>query len=225
MTTRGTRNHGGALRFTAALALLALAACKHDAADPSITTVSSAAVEAEGPVAEISKTAKLASIVMQTNIYAAPNDQSKKIGYLRLGAIVARSDKSYGCPGGWYGVAPRGFVCIGKNAALETDSPLVKAASVRPDTSKPLPYAYGFVRAVAPMYLRLPSKEEALQTEFKLGDHLGWWNREGKDTNKADHLGAVIPASRSSARSAAVRSGPIVASRSPSTCASSRSTR
>ncbi len=195
MTTRGSRRCG-ALHNPACLALLALAAlaaCKHDAADPSITTVSSAAVEPEGPVAEISKTAKLASIAMQTNIYAAPNDQSKKIGYLRLGAIVARSDKAFGdagCPGGWYGVAPRGFVCIGKNAALETDSPLVKAASVRPDTSKPLPYAYGFVRAVAPLYLRLPSKEEALQTEFKLGDHLGWWTRKGKDANKADHLGA-----------------------------------
>ena len=167
MTTRGTRIQG-ALRVPVVLALLALAACKHDATDPAITTISSAAVEPEGPVAEISKSAKLASTVMQTNVYAAPNDQAKKIGYLRLGAIVARSDKSYGsegCPGGWYGVAPRGFVCIGKNAALEIDSPLVKAASVRPDTSKPLPYAYGFIRAVAPMYLRLPSKEEAVRRQ------------------------------------------------------------
>jgi lipoprotein-anchoring transpeptidase ErfK/SrfK len=192
MTTRGIRIQG-ALRVPAVLAVIAMAGCKRDGTDPSAATITSAAVEPEGPVAEISKTAKLAAIAMQTNVYVKPNDTSKKIGYLRLGAIVARSDKTYGsegCPGGWYGVAPRGFVCIGKTAALEIDSPIVRAASVRPDTSKPLPYAYGFIRAVAPMYLRLPSKEEALVTEFKLGEHLGWWNRKGKDANRADHVGA-----------------------------------
>ena len=189
MTTRGARIQG----TIGVLALLAMAACKHDATDPSATTITSAAVEPEGPTAEISKQAKLAAIAMQTNVYARPSDTSRKVGYLRLGAIVARSDKTYGsegCPGGWYGVAPRGFVCVGKNAALEIDTPIIRAASVRPDTSKPLPYAYGFIRAVAPLYLRLPSKEEAMVTEFKLGEHLGWWGRKGKEANKADHLGA-----------------------------------
>src|SRR5437868_4313483 len=113
MTTRVPRIRR-ALRVPATLAIVVLAGCKHDATDPSLTTVSSATVEPEAPVAEISKTAKLAAIAMQTNVYAKPNDTSKKVGYLRLGAIVARSDKAYGtegCPGGWYGVAPRGFVC------------------------------------------------------------------------------------------------------------------
>lgn len=192
MTTRGSSVLGVC---TLAL-LLALMGCKRDGSnDPaaSATTVSSATVEPEGPTAEISKTAKLASVAMQTNIYAAPSDTSKKVGYLRLGAVVARSDKSYGvegCPGGWYGIAPRGFVCVGKNATLEMDSAIVRAASVRPDTSKPLPYSYGFIRAVAPLYLRLPSKEESTQTEFKLAEHLAWWGRKGKDANNADHLGA-----------------------------------
>jgi lipoprotein-anchoring transpeptidase ErfK/SrfK len=179
-----------------AVALVAIAGCKHDALEPSATTISSAAVpeaDGAGPEVELSKTAKLAAVAMQTNIYAKPSDTSKKVGYLRLGAIVQRSDKSYGsdgCPGGWYGVAPRGFVCVGKNATLETDSPIVRAASVRPDTTKPLPYSYGFIRAVAPLYLRLPSKEESMATEFKLAEHLGWWGRKGKDANKAEHLGA-----------------------------------
>ena len=189
MTTRGM-----ALRVLGAIALLAIAACKRDGStDPSATTVTSAAVESEAPPVVISKTAKLAATAMSTVVYATPADTAKKIGYLRLGAVVSRSDKSYGdegCPGGWYGIAPRGFVCVGKNATLETDSPLVRAASVRPDTSKPLPYAYGFIRAVAPLYLRLPSKEEALATEFKLEQHLSWWGRKGKDANRADHLGA-----------------------------------
>ncbi|MBX3188765.1 MAG: L,D-transpeptidase [Labilithrix sp.] len=131
---------------------------------------------------------------MQTNIYSKPSDTARKIGYLRLGAIVPRSEKAFGsegCTGGsWYGVAPRGFVCTGKNATLEIDSALVRAASVRPDASRPLPYAYGFIRAVAPLYLRLPSKEESLASEFKLGEHLAWWERKGHETNRAEHIGA-----------------------------------
>ena len=177
------------------LSLGVLAGCKRSdtATDPSATTVTSAAVENDSPPAEISKTAKLAAIAMQANIYAKPNDTSRKVGYLRLGAVVARSEKSYGnegCPGGWYGVAPRGYVCVGKSTTLEMESPIIRAASTRPDTSKPLPYSYGFIRAVAPLYLRLPSREEALQTEFKLADHLAWWGRKGKEANQADHLGA-----------------------------------
>jgi hypothetical protein len=182
-----------AVVVTAAAAPFA-AGCKHDTTlEPAAATVTSATVESDSPPAELSKTAKLASIAMQTNVYAKPSDTSRKVGYLRLGAIVARSDKAYGvegCPGGWYGVAPRGYVCVGKNATLETDSPIVRAASVRPNANEPLPYSYGFIRAVAPLYLRLPSKEEQLATEFKLADHLGWWGRKGKEANRADHLGA-----------------------------------
>jgi hypothetical protein len=180
-----------------ASALLAGAGCKRDgSADPSATTVTSitsAAVESESPPAELSKTAKLASIAMSTVVYAAPADNAKKLGYLRLGAVVQRSDRSYGtegCPGGWYAVAPRGFVCIGKYASLEIDAPIVRAASTRPDTSRPLPYSYGFVRAVAPLYMRPPTKEEAYQTEFKLEPHLEWWGRRGKIANHIDRLGA-----------------------------------
>lgn len=184
-----------------ALPAAGAAGCKRDGAnDPSITTVTSAAAEGaggapddSGPPVVLSPTKKLASVAMQTNIYAKPSDTAKKLGYLRLGAVVARSEKSYGtegCPDGWYGVAPKGFVCAGKTASLDPELPIVKAASVRPDTSKPLPYSYGFIRAVAPLYLRLPSKEEQTQTEFKLAEHLSWWNRKGKDQNGTDHLGA-----------------------------------
>ncbi|MDB4937933.1 MAG: uncharacterized protein JWP87_4905 [Labilithrix sp.] len=189
MTTRGML-----VLSLGASVLLASIGCKRDGStDPSATTVTSAALETEPPAVVLSKTAKLASIAMSTVVYAAPSDTAKKIGYLRLGAVVQRSDKSFGaegCPGEWYAVAPRGFVCIGKNATLDVDAPIVRAASTRPDTSKPLPYSYGFVRAVAPLYLRLPSKEEAYQTEFKLEPHLDWWGRKGKIANHIDRLGA-----------------------------------
>jgi lipoprotein-anchoring transpeptidase ErfK/SrfK len=189
MTTRGLL-----VLSLAASALCAGVGCKRDGStDPSATIVTSAAVESEPPPVELSKTAKLAAMAMSAVVYAAPADTAKKIGYLRLGAVVQRSDKAYGtegCAGGWYAIAPRGYVCVGKNATLEIDAPLIRAASTRPDTSKPLPYSYGFVRAVAPLYLRLPSKEEAYQTEFKLEPHLDWWGRKGKVANHIDRLGA-----------------------------------
>ncbi len=181
---------GKVLTCVGLVALLG-AGCKKDPADPAAATVASATLEDDKDVPEVklSKSAKLAAIAMQTNVYAKPNDTSRKLGYLRLGAVVTRSDKDYGtdgCPGGWYGVAPRGFVCTGKNATIEMDNPLIKAANVRPDTTKPMPYPYGFVRAVAPLYLRLPSKEEQMQTEFHLAEHLSWWGRKGHEENKVE---------------------------------------
>lgn len=173
----------------AALVLpLTAAACKKDGNDPAAATIASAEMGDDAPVVVLSKTAKLASTSMHTNVYAKPSDTAKKIGYLRLGAIVPRSDKSYGtegCPGGWYGIAPRGFVCVGKNATLNIDEPVVRAASRRPDTSKPLPYAYGFVRSVSPLYLRLPTREEQAKAEYKLANHLRWFENHRAEEQTA----------------------------------------
>lgn len=169
-----------------------MAACKPDPGAEALSTSAAIVDTATKPVA-ISKTKKLAAIAMQTNVFAEPNTSSKKIGYLRLGAVVPRSDSpvgTTGCPEGFYAIAPRGYVCIGKTATLDTEAPIVRAASVRPDVTRPLPYAYGFVRAVAPMYLRVPSMGEAQGAEFKLDTHLSWWARKGKQANQPDHLGA-----------------------------------
>ena len=188
------RKMRGMCTFSAGAVLLVSAlgvGCKKDPSDPAAATIASASLDDDKDVPEVklSNTAKLAASAMSAVVYAKPSDAARKLGYLRLGAVVARSEKSYGtdgCPGGWYAIAPRGFVCVGKSATLETDSPLVKAANVRPDTTKPLPYPYGFVRAVAPLYLRLPSKEEQLQTEFHLANHLAWWSRKGATENKVE---------------------------------------
>jgi lipoprotein-anchoring transpeptidase ErfK/SrfK len=170
-----------ALIGVVALAALGAVGCKKDGdTDPRLAaaTIASAAVPgAEAPAVTISKKAKLAATGMHTPVYAQPNT-TKKIGYLRLGAIVARSENSVGtdgCPGGWYGIAPQGFVCTGKHATLDVDTPLVKAANVRPDVSKPLPYSYGFMRSVSPLYLRMPSRAEQEKQEYKLPNHFRWF--------------------------------------------------
>lgn len=184
----------GGVRALGLLGALAAGAtgCKHDAASSAAGTIGALPITAADVTAdtsvEISRTAKLAAIGMQANVYAEPKSGAKKLGYLRLGTIVPRSEKSYGtdgCGEGWYAVAPRGFVCAGKTASLQIDAPIVRAAHVRPDTSKPLPYSYAFVRAHAPLYLRPPTNDEAHRTEFKLDEHLDWWARRGKSMSRS----------------------------------------
>ena len=126
------------------------------------------------------------------NVHEQPRDTSKKLGYLRVGSRVARSDEpagKAGCPGGWYQIHPRGYVCVGKDATLDLDDPLLKAASRGPDLRRALPYRYAFVRAVLPLYLRVPTADEQHKSEFKLKDHLAWWE-ENKATVQKVTLGA-----------------------------------
>jgi lipoprotein-anchoring transpeptidase ErfK/SrfK len=124
-------------------------------------------------------------------IYKEPRDTSKKLGYLRVGTRVARSAEPVGkagCPGGWYSIEPHGYVCVGEDATTDLDSPLLKA--VRPPNLKTaLPYRYAFVRAVLPMYLRVPTAEEQYKSEFKLKEHLDWYKENEAEVTKVT-LGA-----------------------------------
>ena len=130
---------------------------------------------------------QLGAIAFEVPIYEKPNKTSTKIGLLRLGAIVGRKPEpatKNGCPGGFYEIEPRGFVCVNdESATLDLQHPLVRAAHQRPDRLRPLPYSYAFVRAVAPLYLRIPTKEEQLKSEFKLEEHLGWYSRHHEEIN------------------------------------------
>jgi lipoprotein-anchoring transpeptidase ErfK/SrfK len=102
---------------------------------------------------------------METLVYEEANPSSKKIGYLRAGSIVDRRGGiagTNGCPGGWFPIEPRGFVCVGKDATLDVDDSIVKAAWRMPDREAGLPYGYAVVRnAGSPFYARLPTLAEA----------------------------------------------------------------
>lgn len=138
-------------------------------------------------------------------IYEEPRDTSKKLGYLRVGAKVPRAAESSGksnCPGGWYQIEPRGFVCTGEEATLDVDDPTVRAASRRPNLKTALPYRYAFVRAVLPMYLRVPNAQEQFASEFKLKEHLDWYKENSASVNQTllgandvaiDERGVPIP--------------------------------
>lgn len=112
----------------------------------------------------------LAALRMVSPVYASPNKQAEKVGYLRIGARVARSDHpvaSAACPAGWYALRPLGFVCAGDDTTVDLEHPLARAMHVEPDRSRPLPYAYALTRAATPNYLRIPSPQEQRHMELR----------------------------------------------------------
>lgn len=140
-----------------------------------------------------------------TTVYAEPKRSGKKLGYLRVGATISRSAEpagKRGCKGGWYAVEPRGYVCVGKDATTDVTDPLLRAAARRPRLDRPLPYRYGFVRAVLPLYLRVPTADRQFKSEFKLKEHLEWYKDNHDEVQSAglgawdvpiDPLGRTIP--------------------------------
>jgi hypothetical protein len=129
---------------------------------------------------------QLGSLVIAATVYKLPDVGSRKLGYIRLGGTVARDPEPVpgrGCKGKWYRVYPMGHVCTDE-ATVDLSAPLLRAASRRPDLSRPLPYKYGFVRATSPQYLRAPSRSEQEKSEFKLAEHLEWFQQNRQEVQK-----------------------------------------
>jgi hypothetical protein len=123
----------------------------------------------DGVSKPIDPSARIASIAMRTWVYSAPAERSQKLGYLRAGALVARAAEAEGtdgCAGGWYRVAPRGYVCVGKGASLDLEHPVVQAAPRGPDRAALTPYRYVMSGSPPPhLYYRLPTKREQATAE------------------------------------------------------------
>lgn len=120
-------------------------------------------------------------------VYEEPRDTSKKLGYLRVGSKVPRSAEPAGtsnCPGGWYEIFPKGFVCAGPDATTDLDAPILRAVAKGPNLKTPLPYRYAFVRAVLPLYIKVPTAEQQKASEFKLEEHLDWYKQNQEVVNQ-----------------------------------------
>jgi len=196
--------HGRAFVLLAAAAWFVLGCDDKDkGASPAASASSRAivpdAVESAHPEGvDLEETPKDVPIIGAKGLYIMARDRpakrgEKKLGYIRLGGIVERSEqkvKGSGCKGGWYEIEPRGYACLDKDGTLDRDHPVLRAASRRPDLSKPMPYAYGFVRSVLPLYLKIPTSEEQHESEFKLEEHLEWWESEGHQYNEVKEPGS-----------------------------------
>lgn len=123
---------------------------------------------------------KLASTAWRTWVYTDVTEKRTRYGYLRAGTITDARPPAIvnaGCPGGWYRINPRGFVCIGKGASLSLDEPVVMASDVRPVRGQGFPYLYAMASDSPPFrYFRLPSAEEmrTVEGEGVAGRALAW---------------------------------------------------
>lgn len=132
----------------------------------------------------------IAATQIATIVYARPHKESRRLGYLRLGAVVHRDpeptkDKVGECKGEWYRVYPMGFVCT-EDATTNLEDPLVRATKRRAHLDKPMPYAYGFVRATAPQYLKVPTHKQQADSEFGLDDHMKWFADNAAEVQKVE---------------------------------------
>lgn len=127
-------------------------------------------------------TPRLAARAMLVAVHERATEQSRKIGWLRAGAIVALRGAApagkEGCPDGWYAIEPAGFVCVGDRATLELDDPIVRATARRPDHTQKLPYMYGTVTRGGPVYSRIPTEDDLAKYEPSLKKHIAKWKAD-----------------------------------------------
>lgn len=112
---------------------------------------------------------RAASTAFRTWVYTDAGPNRTRFGYLRVGAIVdvrGPPIKNDGCEEGWLRVNPRGFICLGKGATLDLETPLVREASVRPKRGEGLPYLYALASDDPPhFYFQLPSRAQVRAIE------------------------------------------------------------
>jgi hypothetical protein len=180
--------------------LLALAACsERDARSSSASSATdasvpeggsagtSAALPRSGPQVDVDPRfpSRVAAIAWEVNVHEKPNLQTSTLGYLRAGAVVAASADPVSrdsCSGGWYAVAPSGYLCVEANVATtDMTHPIARALTRRPDPGGRLPYMYGLVHQHSPIYSRLPTRLEAAHKEYALAQHMAHWVRTKRE--------------------------------------------
>jgi L,D-transpeptidase catalytic domain len=133
-------------------------------------------------VTVVSSGPRVYSRALTTWISEKPSMTARHIGYFRAGDSSPTSARPAGtsdCPGGWYPVVPRGYVCVGATATLDKNDPIVRATEeYPPDPTRKLPYIYGSVRRPGPVYDRLPTRAELEKTEPGIDERMQKWLTE-----------------------------------------------
>lgn len=110
---------------------------------------------------------------MTTWIRKAPRiKEGEFLGYFRTGSpITLRSAERVsgeGCPGGFYRVEPRGYVCRDRTVSDAPRPAFAEAASLTRGGPGPFPYGYA-LSGGTPMYNRVPTVAEQARYERFLG--------------------------------------------------------
>jgi hypothetical protein len=172
---------------------------------PSAAPEAPAAEEQEEPAKEpepvVDTRPRLGAILPFAYIYKKPAVKGLAMGYVRAGTSVPLLDDKPvagdGCPRGWYKVAPRGYICLNYRTTLDLNDPYFKAlASVQP-RDEAYPYKYAFSNG-APMYSRVPTKEEQEKEDTKFGPRgsfvqLAEWSKGHEELLTPEPIKATDP--------------------------------
>lgn len=114
----------------------------------------------------------LTSVAHKTWIWPKPIKGGRFLGYVRVGQQVRlRSEervRGQMCPGGFYAIEPRGYVCNDRTVTRDDALPFLKHNAHTLPQAGPHPYRFA-ISSGAPMYARLPSAEEQRKNEWSYG--------------------------------------------------------
>lgn len=164
--------------WTVALSLLALLAlgCGRGGDEPALSKL-----DDDTPLPEVKPPPedgpRLGAVAASVPVLAAPADSAAPLGYLRAGALVARSEKpvrkTEKCQAGYYAIFPRGVVCLDQGATLALEHPTLAAMAIRPSLNELLPYAYARAEKKTPLLERDPENDEGARILSELPEHAG----------------------------------------------------
>jgi hypothetical protein len=113
-----------------------------------------------------------------TWVYSRPRaNEHRFLGFIRYGTSVALRSTDLvpgeNCPGGFYQVEPRGFVCNDRTVTLAPTAAFVAQAAATAPAPGPFPYRYALSNGT-PMYNRVPTPDEARRRENPFGPAGKW---------------------------------------------------
>lgn len=104
-------------------------------------------------------------------IRAEPSPEARIVGYATAGAMLERETSpiaNSACPGGWYAVSPRGYLCSNEQTTLDTQHPTLKARLLGPDRSGALPYPYASTARASTSYEPDPRHRDGVRERGKV---------------------------------------------------------
>lgn len=141
---------------------------------PSVKRVASTDSPGATPTRSSTAPKSIGAIGERAYIYKKPEPKGLPLGYIRMGTsaplLSTEPVEGKDCPRGYYKVKPRGYVCLDpRKTTLDLNDAYYQAlAQFAPVKGLAFPYSYAFSNG-APMYSRVPTKEEAEKAEKSFG--------------------------------------------------------
>jgi hypothetical protein len=115
---------------------------------------------------------RMGTIAQRADIHAQPRPDSPIVGSLVAGNLIPRSAQPVGregCPEGWYGVEPRGYLCLDKGTTLDENHATLRVRSMAANRAQSLPYPYAVTRQETSLYELDPKRRDGVREQRRLG--------------------------------------------------------